>query len=509
MEGTFQTRTWLGWIKQLPADVIRARPMLCTQLGWAFSDAGEPDTSERYLQDAERALAGAADQAAFASLPGSIALARAYNAQVQGHVADTVKYATLAQQLIPAEDVFRRAQAVIMLEFTHWASGDLTAARRALDDWIDAMQQIGNIVFAIATAFAVADIQVAQGQLHAARRTYEQSLQLAAAAGPDAQAITAHHHLGLALLHHEMGDAEGFTRHWQQAAELGRRTTLVDWPHRWHVAQARVKLDAGDLDAALELLDEATRVYVKNPVPDVRPVAALKAQVYLRQGRSTEAQAWARARGLSVTDDLTYLNEFEHLMLARLLIAENQSAPAVTLLDRLLAAAEAGQRAGSALEILIVLALAHQAHGDTPAALAALARALTLAEPEGYVRTFVNEGEPMRLLILAYRYWIEKQQPRTAHNLVGYADRLLAACARPPILQSKIQNPKSKIAESLSARELEVLRLIEQGLSNQEIADRLYLALSTVKGHTRLIFDKLSVQRRTEAVARARELGLL
>ena len=154
-------------------------------------------------------MAGAADRAEFKPefrpLPGSIALARAYNAQVQGHVADTLKYAELAQQLIPEDDVYRRAQAVIMLEFTHWANGDLEAARRALDGWMNAMRQIGNVVFVIATAFGVADIQVAQGRLREALRTYEGSLQWAAEAGPEAQAITAHHHLGLALLHRELG----------------------------------------------------------------------------------------------------------------------------------------------------------------------------------------------------------------------------------------------------------------------------------------------------------------
>ncbi len=509
MEGTFQTRAWLGWTRQLPAEVIRARPVLCMQLGWAFSDVGEPEASERHLQDAERALASAADRAAIASLPGSIALARAYNAQVQGHLADTAKYAELAQQLIPEEDVYRRAQAVVTLQFTHWASGNLVAALHALDDWIAAMRQIGNVVFAIATAFAVADIQVTQGQLRAAQRTYEESLQLAAETGAETQAITAHHHLGLALLHHEIDNTEGFVRHWQQAEALGQRTTLVDWPFRWHIAQARLKQDAGDYAATLELLDEAKRVYVKNPVPDLRPVAASKAQVYLKQGRLAQAQDWAHTRGLSVTDDLTYRHEFEHVTLARVLIAGNQVTPAVTLLERLLSVAEAGQRAGSAIEILIVLALAHQANGNTSAALAALERALTLAQPEGYVRTFVTEGEPMRRLLLEFRYWIEKQQPRADQNPAGYVDQLLSAFVRSAIPQSKIQNPKSKIVEPLSPRELEVLRLIQQGLSNQEIADRLYVTLSTVKGHTRLIFDKLDVQRRTEAVARARELGLL
>jgi LuxR family transcriptional regulator, maltose regulon positive regulatory protein len=510
MDDTFQTGAWLGWIKQLPGNVIRTRPMLCMQIGRAFSDAGKPETSERYLQHAERGLAGTTDRAEFKPLPGNIALTRAYNAQVQGNVADTVKYAELAQQLIPEEDVYRRAQAAITLELTHWASGNLTAARRALDDWMNTMRQTGNIVFIIASGFAVADIQIAQGRLREALRTYEQSVQLADEVGPEAQAITAHHQLGLALLYHEMDNAEAFARHWQQADEVGRRTTLVDWPYRWHVAQAHVKQAESNFDAALELLDEAKRVYVKNPTPDLRPIDALKAQVYLRQGRLGQAQAWVRERGLSTGDEINYLHEFEYITLARVLVAEGSNRQAGELLERLRQAAEAQDRLDSVIEISIVQALAYQAQGDTPAALAALDRALTLAEPEGYVRIFVDEGEALRLLIADFRVLIEKQKRREGQQLIGYVDNLMAAFAPPAaLLQSEISNQQSEILDPLSPRELEVLRLIAQGFSNQEIADRLFLALSTVKGHTRIIFDKLQVQRRTEAVARARELGWL
>jgi LuxR family maltose regulon positive regulatory protein len=517
MEDTFQTTAWLGWIKQLPADVIRARPMLCTQAGWSYSNAGDPETSERHLQDAERALAGAADRAEFKPLPGSITLARAYNAQVQGHMADTVTYAQVARQLIPEDDVYRRAQAVIMLEFTHWAVGDLEAARRALEDWMNAMRQIGNDVFVIATAFAVADIQIEQGRLRAAQRTYEQFVQQADEAGPEAQAITAHHHLGLALLHRELGRADDFARHWQKAEALGQRTTLADWPHRWHVAQARVKASEGDFDAALDLLDEAQRVYVKSLVPDLRPVEALKAQVHLRQGHLSKGQAWAHARGLTVHDDLSYLREFEHLTLARVLMAAGSSQQALELLERLRHAAEAQDRMGSVLDILLTQALAYQAQDNTPAALRALDRALTLAEPEGYVRTFVDEGEAMRRLLVDWRALIQQQRRQEGQQLIGYVDQLLAAFGQSADIQvhpsSFSIHPSSlsiqPLIEPLSPRELEVLRLIQQGFSNQEIADRLYLALSTVKGYTRTLFDKLQVQRRTEAVARARELGLL
>ena len=377
------------------------------------------------------------------------------------------------------------------------------------------MRQIGNDVFVIATAFAVADIQIAQGRLREARRMYEQSLQLAAEAGPEAQAITAHHHLGLALLHIEMDNPEGFIRHWQKAEALGQRTTIADWPHRWHVAQARVKVSEGDFDAALDLLDEAQRVYVKSTVPDLRPAEALKAQVYLRQGHLSQAQAWAHARGLTVNDDLSYLREFEYLTLARILMATSPNQQASELLERLRQAAEAQDRMGSVLEISIVQALAHQAQGDISAALAALDRALTLAEPEGYVRTFVNVGETMRRLIADFRVLIEKHKRREGQQLIGYVDKLLAAFGRSTDVQPALPHlaqasfSPQPLIEPLSPRELEVLQLISQGLSNQEIADRLFLALSTVKGYTRTLFDKLQVQRRTEAVARARELGLL
>jgi LuxR family transcriptional regulator, maltose regulon positive regulatory protein len=515
MDGTFQTAAWLGWTKQLPEEVIRTRPVLCTQIGMAFMDAGEPEASERRLRDAERWLEGSSEgmvvveEALLGAVPAMIAMARAYNAQVQGDLSAAVKYAELALQLIPEDDIFRRAQATVQLNITHWANGDLEAARRTMDDWMNSMQQLGNSVFVVASAFAVADILIAQGCLREAARTYQQALQLADESGPEAQAITAHHQLGLALLHHEMGDEEAFTQHWQKAEELSKRTTLVDWPHRWRVAQARVKQAEGDFDAALDLLDEAKRVYVKNPVPDLRPIAALKTQVYLKQGRLTKAQEWVHEHSLSVADELSYLHEFEHLTLARVLITENQTTQAVPLLERLLQAAEDGKRTGSVIEILIAQTLAHRARGDTPAAFVALERALVLAEPEGYVRIFVDEGEAMRLLILDFGFWIEKQGQRESQRLIGYADKLLAAYPQPMVAQSTISIQQSAMVESLSPRELEVLRLIALGFSNQEIADRLFLALSTVKGHTRIIFDKLQVQRRTEAVARARELGLL
>jgi len=506
MDESFQTAAWRGWVGKLPEEVIRARPVLCTQLGWAFMDAGDPGASESRLRDAERCLERSAD----ASLPGRIAMARAYNAQVQGDLPATVKYAELALRLLPADDFLRRAQATVTLEFTHWVSGDLEAAGQSIIHWMESMQRAGNLVYVVASGFALADIRAGQGRLRDAEQAYRDALALAAAQGAEAEGITAHHHLGLAMLAHERGDDETRAQCLEKARQLGEQTTLVDWPYRRNLAQAQLKEAEGDLEAALTLLAEAKRVYVKNPVPDLRPIAALQARVHLRQGRLDKARAWAKERGLRAGDEASYLREFELLTFARVLIAGRSFSGVDELLERLLEAADEQARLGSVLEILVTQALAHEVQGSRSRALAALERALTLAEPEGYVRLFAGEGEPMRRLLTDLRASIEKQSQGRAHPLAAYMDRLLAAFAPPTAAsQSAIGNRQSAMIEPLSERELEVLRLIAQGLSNGEISRRLSLALSTVKGHNLRIFGKLQAQNRTEAVARARELGLL
>jgi LuxR family maltose regulon positive regulatory protein len=309
------------------------------------------------------------------------------------------------------------------------------------------------------------------------------------------------------MLAHERGDDAASAQSLQIAADLGQHTTLIDWPHRWNMAQARLKEADGEWDAAIQCLDDAQRGYVKNPIPILQPIAAHKARVHLRQGRLDKAQAWARERGLSVKDEASYLGEYEHLTLARVLLAENSFDGVHEMLERLLALAQSQQRMGSVIEILLTQALAHQVQGNQHQALAALERALTLTEPEGYIRTYVDEGEAMQSLLSDFRLSIASR----THSLFGYVNRILDLFPQPAQIptQSKIVNPKSSIVEPLTDRELEILRLVAEGHSNAEIGQRLFLALSTVKGHNLRIFNKLQVENRTEAVARARELGLI
>jgi LuxR family maltose regulon positive regulatory protein len=525
MDENFQTAVWLGWANQLPLSVRRVRPVLLTQIGWCYMDAGNAEASESILQEAEACLKRPLDEMVivekeqFKALPARIAIAHAYNAQVKERFSDTFKFAEMAQDLAPHDDVFMQAQASSILSGSYWASGELDKSFELMSNWVDAAQQAGNFVFAIAASFGKADILITQGRLRDAMQVYQTALSLAAEHG--AEQHTAHHHLGLGLLHHEMGGDERAAHHLQNAFEIGRRTTIVDWAYRKSLAQALLKESEGDHDAALDFLDEAQRYYVRSPIPNLRPVDALKARIYLKQNRLDKAQAWANKSGLSLRDASDFLHEFERLTLVRIALVEHQNddneqhvLDALKLLDAQLKLAQKQNRLQSQIEILLLQAFAYQARGESAQAMSALEQALTLAEPEGYLRFFVNEGEAARLMISDLRMTIGK----TAKPLVGYVERLLAAFSQPMQAQnpkSKIPfghdvvNPNSEMIEPLSERELEVLRLIAQGLSNQEITQKLVVALSTVKGHNLRIFAKLQAKSRTEAVARARELGLL
>jgi len=234
----------------------------------------------------------------------------------------------------------------------------------------------------------------------------------------------------------------------------------------------------------------------------------LRARVRAAQGELGEALGWAHERDLSVADDLSYLREFEHITLARLLLAqytaeraERSVQDATGLLERLLRAAEEGQRTGSVIEILVLQALARQARGDVPAALASLQRALTLAEPEGYVRIFVDEGPPMTSLLSAFM----KQGAAAKQGIApSYVRRLLAA-----VNKTEDSTPVTQgLIEPLSERELEVLRLLGTDLGGPEIARELVVSLNTVRTHTKNIYAKLGVNNRRAAVRRAQELNL-
>ena len=515
--GSSQETTLHGWLKALPDEVVRTRPVLSVYYAFASFSHDGLDAAEARLRDAERWLDTTAetpsgemvvvDEVGFRSLPGTIAVARAYLAGARGDVAGIVTHARRAVDLLPVSDDLWRGAAAALLGIGYWTTGDLEDAYLNFAEGRARLEMTGYTQFQIVSTHILADIRRAQGRLHEAERIYERSLRLAKELGDSAWGTT-DVYVGLSELHRERDDLDGATQYLLRSKELGEHAGLPDTRHRWYVAMARVKEAQGDLGGALDLLDEAARQYVQGADPDLHPVAALKTQVWVAQGRLADALGWVRERSLSVDDDLSYLREFEHITLARVLIAqyrrerdERSIQGAVGLLERLLHAAEDGERTGSVIEILVLQALAQAARGDIPPALVPLDRALTLAEPEGYVRVFVAEGEAMRNLL---------RHAAAAGTATPYTRRPLSAFdtpARPASPSS--QTVAAVLAEPLTAREVEIVRLIAAGMRNTEIADQLFISLSTVKRHIANAYGKLGVSHRTEAIVRANELNLL
>jgi LuxR family maltose regulon positive regulatory protein len=507
-----------GWLKALPDELIRVRPVLSVGFAGALLAGGELEGVEARLRDAERWLDGATgmrqgpqapaaemvvvDDEEFLRLPAEIELYRAAQALTRGDVPGTVRHAGRALELSPADDHLGRASAAGLMGLASWASGDLEAGHSAYAECMAGLRRAGHIADTFGCAIALADIRRAQGRLGEAMRTYEQALQRAPQQGGAVLRGTADMYVGMSELHRERDDLPAATQLLLRSQELGEHTGLPQNRYRWRAAMARIREAQGDLGGALNLLSEAERLYVGDFFPNVRPVPALTARVRVVQGEWGEALGWARERGLSVDDDLSYLREFEHITLARVLLAryaaeraERSVHEASRLLERLLEAAEEGARTGSVIEILVLQALARQARGHIPAALAALQRALTLAEPEGYIRIFVDEGPPMASLLRA----AAKQGIAPS-----YVRRLLAAVSK-----TEDRTPASQgLIEPLSARELDVLRLLGTDLDGPEIARELVVSLNTVRTHTKNIYAKLGVNNRRAAVRRARELDL-
>jgi LuxR family maltose regulon positive regulatory protein len=489
-----QEPTIRGWLDALPDEVVRVRPVLAVGLIGALMSGGEFEGVEARLQDVERLLAESptarmvvVDTEEFLRLPGAIQMYRAALALIRGDPTATIGYARLAIDRAAADDHLTRAGASALSGLAFWGGGDLEAAHRAYSATVEGLRRVGHLSDILGCSITLADIRITQGRLGAALRTYEQALRLASPAGTVLRG-TADMHVGLSQIAFERNDLDAAARHLLRSQELGEHTGLPQNPYRWRVAKAQILQARGDLAGALQLLDEAQRVYVGDFSPNVRPIPALRARLLAAHGRAGEALGWAREQGLSADDEVSYRREFEHLTLARVLLARDTSAG---LLDRLLTAAEAGERTGSVIEILVLQALARHARGDTPGALAALERALALAEPEGYARVFVGEGQPMAALLRAVA---------RKHVSWAYVRRLAGDRPRPAT---------QGLVDPLSERELDVLRLLGTDLDGPAIARRLVVSLNTLRTHTRNIYAKLGVNNRREAVREAGKLNLL
>lgn len=515
MRQSRQEGTLRRWLEALPDDVYPDRPVLAIALVGARMATGDTTGVDHLLQLVEASLDGTDrspivfDHDLFARLRAQVAVQRAGLALLGGDLAGTLAHATRVLDLVEGTDHYRRGSATALLALANWTAGDLDAAARHYTMAIEEFVAADHLADMLGCSLALADIQIVQGKLADATRTFEAGLRWTRE-HPGLRGA-ADMHVGLSEVLIELNELDAATDHLDTSNDLGESAGLPQHAYRWRVTMARLRRARGDLDGALRLIDEAAPRYDTDFSPPVRPVAAMRVRVQLARGELDQARRWVAESGLTVDDDLSYVREYEHNTLARVLIARAAAEPhagglddAIRLLDRLLKAAIEGGRTGSVIDTLILQAAAYRAAGATQAAVDALDEALRRSEPEGHIRLFLHAGPGVLALVRS----LALQEPSTPH-----ARRVLAAVdealtANPTANTTAAAPLRASHALDLSPRERDVLRMLRSELSGPDIARELHVSLNTLRSHTKSIFTKLGATNRREALRLAAEHGV-
>jgi LuxR family maltose regulon positive regulatory protein len=513
--------TFLRWVEALPDELVRVRPSLCVFHAWVLLLSGRPLAAiESRLHDADTD----GEQ-----VSGALAALRALLAAFQGQVSPALALAHQALAQLPQEDRFMRGFVTWIVSALQADAGDGAAYYQAMDELVRTSQRAGNVMMVITVMCNQAELDMRRGHLRKAAATFRQVLELATDGEGQRLPIAGQALVGLGELAREWGDLDAATRYLTEGIELVEQWTEIG-PYEAYLSLARVMLAQRDTDGAREAVQKAQELAVKSDVTELDDlvVAMLQARLWIEQGDLDAAQRWAEGRDLIQYIDTALreegrvsidhrLHKYELVILARLLFVQGRVSEALRLLTSLLPVAEQRRRTGLIVEIQVLQALAFQAQGDLDRAIAALERAITRAEPVGYVRTFVDEGQPMAQLL---------EEARRRGIAIEYVGRLLAAFERDgswlrpegfQVPDSPVQRPSLKsetlspeiLFEPLSERELQVLRLLSTHLSSTEIAEELVISVNTVRSHIKNIYGKLGVHRRSDAVQRAHELKLL
>jgi len=501
--------TLLGWLEKLPHDLVINRPWLCFCGALANQLTGHPDAVEPLLQCAESAMSRAEEAQPAESFPdhsrirGYVITIRITRSLFEGDIQRAIELCHEAFKYLPEGDLTARAAVTGNLGIAYWRSGDLTAASRYLEKADALGQEGGHLYISLAAMSHLADIHRVQGHLSQAAKKCREALRLGARwGGGEPLPATGSSYVVLSRVLYEWNDLDGAIDYLNSGVKLAERggemgtlltgRQLLAWQN-----QAR-----GNTAAVIEALGRAEEIPPKSVSPHIfRHASAWNARLSLAQGDLNAANRWAASQEpeLNLHDMPDFWSELPYLTLVRLRIAQDEVDEIPGLLEHLVQKAETEGRNSSVIEILTLQSIALHTQGEVDQALTTLERALYLAEPEGYVRTFIDEGESMaKLLRLAASRGIAR----------NYVRKLLASFQKStPDTEGAVA--PSPLVESLSERELEVLQLIVSGLSNREIAEKLVIGEGTVKTHINNIYSKLDVQSRTQAIARARELKLL
>jgi LuxR family maltose regulon positive regulatory protein len=482
----------LKWLASLPANVLEARPSLMVMYASALVFTGQNSNVEQKLLTAEKALKKAEADENAQDLAGQVAFIRAMLAipQYQGDIILTQSLRAL--EFLHPDNLSARSAATWTLGFAYQLQGDRPSASRSYREVISFGQSTPSIMITIAATTGLGSIQEADGQLVLAAESYERVIQLA---GEPPLPAACEAHLGLARIYYEWNELNAAELHGQQSMQLARQVASVDTYALCELFFTRLKLALGDVAGAAANLAKADQFIRKhNFVSRMPDIVAAQVLMLLHQGNLVAAAELARSQELAISQ-------------ARVHLAQGDAPTALAVLKQLRQRTEKISSPDERLKIMALQVAAQYANGDKPEASELLVEALKLAETGGFIRLFIDEG--IALAELVSESDLHKIMP-------GYLSKLLASTEAVEQFDADISyllpSPApiaQNLIEPLSVRELKVLELIALGLSNREISERLYVALSTVKGHNQHIFDKLQVKRRTEAVARARELGLM
>ncbi len=500
-----KVETLNAWLDELPSDLIQARPLLSVIRAWTYHMDGQRDAIEPHLLDVEHSLQmlGLPDEDPFASdLRGQIAAIRASNARHRGDWPLFFRYADEALQLLAEDSLAVRTTLNANLGLAYMLRVDLRAAVAAFREVQSLGQASGNMISAVNCIGFLAAILIAQGRLRQAVDLCRDTIDSHLEHYPEPLPTLGHVHAGLARVLYEWNDLAAAAAHLEQAVVLGERTHLPSTLRFRASMLARIRqiqMSEQDLAPLPPQIEKVAQREQEN-LEDA-DLTAWRVRHWLDQGDGGAVESWAEAYRRDKPFAQTWRPHGD-LALVRVLTARQEWKEALDLLTQIRRSALEAGGEGWVIKALVLEALAHQTMGQIDRALAAVSEALSLAEPEGYVRTFVDEGEPMATLLA--QVWRHGLSPHYVGTLLTASRAGLPATSAEPQA-----TPTHLLYEALTERELEVLHLIDAGLSNPEIANRLTISLNTVRTHTKNLYSKLDVHSRTQAITRARDLNLL
>jgi LuxR family maltose regulon positive regulatory protein len=502
-----QIRDWMG---RLSKELIYRRPWLCLYEALSRSWFGELDEANSMLDQAEKRIQEDVAAPGAQAMLGYHAYVKSRVTAMQGDTRRAIELCLKARESIPADNLGLQNDVSITLGYEYFLYGDFANAEKTLLETIRSGYTAGAINNAVASYALLARAQFYQGHLHEAHDNIQKASKLIREAGGQYLGVTGLVEIGIAALSYEWNDLEASIAQVKRGLELLPMWGKSDDTCLAYVTLWQTQLALGNRAAAEEAIEKAAQlVHTSGLFSEARnAVEAIQVENWMAQGDLSSINRWTTTldKRFDQNDPFRFEDELIHITRARIYLAQKKLEDAIRLLAHLEVNARSAGRSGRLIEIKILEALARQALGETSQAESALAKSLALAEPEGYLRIFLEEGQPMQELLAR---WLSH-----AGNspLRDYASRLLSQFeveTRKVIAAQKPASQTGGLVDPLSQRELEVLRLIALGRTNQEVAGQLVVSRGTVKAHTASIYRKLDVANRTEAVARARQLGIL